>query len=84
MLTITCHLSVETFTDSVLEQRPKLLQGQTGVADDAAHRESVYWIMAGDSEDAHAIRHDDVLALSHDPESGLLQGAHRIEVVDAG
>jgi hypothetical protein len=24
-----------------------------------------------------------VLALSHDPEAGLLQSAHRIEVIDA-
>jgi hypothetical protein len=30
-----------------------------------------------------SIRHHDVLTLARDPESGLLEGAHRIEVIDA-
>ena len=40
-------------------------------------------IMARDGENADPIGHHNVLALASDPETGLLEGAHRLEVVYA-
>jgi hypothetical protein len=54
------------------EELSEFLYGQTGIANDAAHREGIDWIVARDGENAYAIGHDDVLALSHDAEASLL------------
>lgn len=67
-----------------LQQLAKLFDGETGIFDDTAHGESVDRIVTRDRQDTLAIAHDDVLGLTHDPEPGLLEGAHRIEMVDAG
>ena len=40
-------------------------------------------IVARDRQDAHAVGHHDVLPLSHDSESRLLECPHRVQVVDA-
>ena len=39
--------------------------------------------MARNSQDPLAVRHHDVLALARDPEPCLLEGPHRIKVIDA-
>ena len=39
--------------------------------------------MAGNGKNPLAVRHHDVLALARDPESGLLEGSHRIKMIDA-
>ena len=44
------------------EELPELLNRQTGIDDDTAHRERVDWIVTGNGEDASSIRHDDVSA----------------------
>ena len=61
----------------------KLLHGQAGVTRNAAHRERVDWVVARNRHDALTVAHDDVLALTHDSESGLLECAHGVEVIDA-
>lgn len=67
-----------------LQQRAKPFDGQTGIFDDAAHGERVDGVVSWDRQDPLSIAHHDVLALTHDPEAGLLKGAHRIQMVDAG
>jgi hypothetical protein len=39
--------------------------------------------MARDRHDPLAVAHDDVLALAHDLEAGLLQRTHGVEMIDA-
>jgi hypothetical protein len=66
-----------------LQQLAKLLNSEASVADDTAEGESVDGVVARDSQNARAIRHDDVLALTDDRETCLLEGTHGIEMVDA-
>ena len=66
------------------KQRAKPLDREPGVAGDAPHREGVNRIVSWDRHDAGAISHDDVLALTRDPETCLLQRADRVEMIDAG
>jgi len=66
-----------------LQQLAKLLNSEPGVADDTAEGESVDGVVARDSQDAPAVRHNDVLALTHDRETRLLESTHCIEMVDA-
>lgn len=40
--------------------------------------------MAWNGEDRLTVRHDDMLPLTSDRESSLLEGAHRIKVIDTG
>ena len=55
-------------------QKPtKFLDRQTGVANDATHRECVDRIASWDCQDAHAVRHDDVLPLAKDAETRALE-----------
>jgi len=42
------------------------------------------WIMTWNREDANTIGHDDMLALTHDAETGFLQSANSIQMIDAG
>jgi hypothetical protein len=60
-----------------------LLDGQPGVARDAAHRECIDRIVAGDDHDALTIAHDNVFALAHNPESGFFESADGVNVIDA-
>lgn len=65
------------------QQFAKLVNSKTGITNNAAEGESVDGVVARDRQNARAIRHDDMLTLSNNRETCLLQGAHRIEVVDA-
>jgi len=40
--------------------------------------------VAWDGDDTLTVAHDDVLALTHDAKSGLLECAHGVEVIDTG
>lgn len=71
------------FVHAVLQQVAKLLGGESGVADDPTERESIDGVVPRNRQDARAVRHDNVLALTDDHEPSLLQGAHGIEVIDA-
>src|SRR4051812_3982575 len=51
---------------------------------DTAHGECIDRVVARNGHDALAVAHHDVLSLAHDSETGLLQRAHGVEVVDAG
>jgi hypothetical protein len=62
----------------------ELFHAEAGITRDAAHRESVYGIVARNRHNANPIRHDDVFALAEDAKAGLLQSLHGIEMVDAG
>jgi hypothetical protein len=68
----------------VLEKVPKLLHGQSRVARDTTHGESIHWIVARSGHDALTIAHDDVLSLSHYAKAGLFERAHGVQVIDAG
>src|SRR5882672_9238701 len=61
----------------------KLFYGKAGVARNTTHRECIHRVVAGDSHDALAVAHDDMLALAHHPETGLLERADSILVIDA-
>lgn len=67
-----------------LEELLEFFGHQPSIPHDAAHRKRVHRVVAWDREDANTIRHDDVLALTDDPEASLLQCPDRIKVVDAG
>ena len=62
----------------------ELFDGQTRVARDAAHSESVDRVVPRNSHDTYTVRHNDMFALANDAEVGLLQRPHSIEVIDAG
>ena len=67
-----------------LQQFTELLNGQARVASDTAHGESIDRIVARDGDNSLTVAHDDVLALTHDAKSGLLECAHGVEVIDTG
>ena len=71
------------FDRESLEQLLELLDCQTGIPDDTGHRIRVHRIGTRDGEKAHAVGHDDMLALPDDAEPCLLQGLHRLKMVDA-
>ena len=52
--------------------------------DDAAHRIGVHRVVTGNGNDSGAIRHDNVLALTDNAKSPLLQGSNSVQMVDAG
>jgi hypothetical protein len=60
-----------------------LLGGYTGILHDSAHRERIYQIVSRYGDEMCAVTHDDVLALPHNFEPGLLEGAYRSQVIDA-
>jgi hypothetical protein len=66
------------------QQRLELLNSESGVADNSAHRKCVHWIMTGNGDDPSAIRHDNVFALPGNSEPGFLECLHSCEVIDAG
>ena len=65
------------------QEVPELVGRQTGVTDETSHCVGIDRVVPRDREDADAIGHDDVLALTDDAEPGLLEGANRIKMVDA-
>jgi len=67
-----------------LQKIAKLLRSESGVAHASPEREGVDRVVPWNRQDAHAVRHDDVLALTDDGKPGFLQSAHGIEVIDAG
>ena len=62
----------------------ELLHAKTGITRDAAHSKRIHWVVTWNSDDANAVRHDDMFVLSHDAKTGLLQSLDGIEVIDAG
>src|SRR5690606_29852003 len=65
------------------KQLPKLLVRQPSVAYDVAHRDRVNWVMARDRQDACAISHDDMLALSRDAKADFFQCADGLKMIHA-
>lgn len=78
------HLAAGRMKARSLQQRAEVVDCKTRVLDDAAHRDGIDRIVARDRQDSLAVAHHDVLALTHDPEAGLLQSAHCVQMVDAG
>ena len=54
-----------------LEQRAKLISGETGIADEATHRVGVHRIVPRNGQDAGTVGHDDVLSLAEHPKPSL-------------
>src|SRR6266404_518982 len=61
----------------------ELFDVESSIARNAAHRESVYWIVARNRHNANTIRHDDVFTLAQDAKVGFLQRLYGIEMIDA-
>ena len=66
------------------KELPELPFSKSGVLDDAAHREGIDRIVAGNSQDGLAVGHDDVLALASHAEARLFDCCDGPEVVDTG
>src|SRR5664280_2039125 len=66
------------------EQFSELLDGESGVADNAAHREGIHRVVARNGKNALAIRHDDVSTLPQNAESNLLQSTNSLKVGNSG
>ena len=66
----------------MLKEILELLDCQTSIVNDAAHRISINWIVARNCEYSPAIAHDHVLTLIHDPETSLLKGANRPKMIN--
>ena len=66
------------------EELAELLIRKTGITNNAAKRESIDRVVTRNSQDSSAIGHDDVFALTHDHEARFFEGAHSVEMVDAG
>ncbi len=58
--------------DSYSQQLLEIVNTQTSITCNAAHRERVDRVRAGNSKNTGAVGHDDMLALPDDFESGLL------------
>jgi hypothetical protein len=63
-----------------LEQFAKLLDGESGVANDAAHGEGIDRVVTRNGKNALSIRHDDVFSLPQNAKSSLLQSAYCVEM----
>src|SRR6266576_3745149 len=61
-------LSVPERGNSPSEKFSKLLDRESCIPNDAAHRERVHRIVPRDRQDTHAVGHDDMLPLPHDSE----------------
>lgn len=67
-----------------LQKLAKLLDGQARIANDPAERESVDGVMARNNKNAAAVRHDNMLTLTHYFETGFFKSTNGIEMADAG
>ena len=66
-----------------LQKLAELLDSEPGITNKTTHRECIDWIVTRNGKDPLPIGHHDVLALAHDLEPRLFEGAHRVEVIDA-
>lgn len=66
-----------------LQQLTELLNGQSGVLDNPAQRESLDRIVPRNRDLTGAIAHHDVLALANDREPCLFRSAYRVQVIDS-
>lgn len=73
-----CRGLLRTETIASLQKLAKLLDRETGIANDTAESEGVDGVVPWDGEDACPVRHDDMLTLTHHREPGLLKRAHRV------
>jgi len=60
------------FCDQTLQERAEVFVTESGIADDAAHRECVDRILPGNGDDPNIVGHHDVLALPGDPKARFL------------
>ena len=66
------------------EELAELLNRESGIADNAAKGEGVDGVVTRNGQYPAVVRHDDVLALTHDHKASLLEGSNSVEMVDAG
>jgi lipoic acid synthetase len=66
------------------EQFSELLDGESGVADNAAHREGIHRVVARNGKNALTVSHHDMFALAQNTETRLLQSAYRLKVGNSG
>ena len=69
---------------SGLEVFAELLRRQARVARDTTHCERIDWIVARNRHLVGAVGHDDMFALSQDPEASLFQRTYGVEVIHSG
>ena len=66
----------------MLQERTEVFFAESGITDDAAHRERVDGIVPGNGDDPNTVGHHDVLALPGDPKARLLQSPDGVLMVD--
>ena len=66
-----------------LQQFLELIYRQSSVTHNSAEGKCAHGIVTWNRENAQTVRHDNMFALAHDCEACLLEGAHRIAVIDA-
>src|ERR1039458_5593726 len=66
------------------KQFSELLDGESGVADNAAHREGIHRVVARNGKNALTVSHHDMFALAQNTETRLLQSAYRLKVGNSG
>lgn len=81
---LTAWLGVPRGVQSSLEEVAKLLDRKASVACDTAHRESINRVVTWNSKNSRPIAQDDMLALTQNDKTRLLQCSNSIEVIDAG
>src|SRR5271163_3521407 len=67
-----------------LQQLPKLLGRQSGVANNACHGVSVDGVVSRNRQDLLTISHDDVFALPQNPKTGALKRTNRVQMRNSG
>ncbi len=67
-----------------LEKLLESLDAQASITHDTAHGKSIDWVVAGNRENADAIRHNYMLALTQDAKAGLFQSSNSAQMFDAG
>jgi hypothetical protein len=66
-----------------LQKFLELLNRESGIVDDTAHRIRIHGIVPRDSQDTLAIAHHNMLALADDLESSLFERPHRTLMINA-
>ena len=66
----------------MLQERAEVFFAESGITDDAAHRECVDGIVPGNGDDPNTVGHHNLLALPGDPKAHFLQSSDGVLMVD--
>ena len=60
-----------------------ILDAQASITHDTAHGKRINRIVAGNSENANAIRHDNMLALTENANASFFKSSTSVQMIDA-